>query len=279
MPLMNTKHIDGATHLYGIIGDPISAVRSPQFFNPLFNRLGINAVFVPFQVEAAGLADAWAGIKAIHNMAGLVITMPHKTLAAGLVDALGPTAKFVGAVNAAWRGPDGRWLGEMFDGEGFVDGLLNQGHAVKGRCVQLVGTGGAGAAIAFALARVGVACLALDDFDTHKRDQLVRRLKELYPAVDVVCASGALPGNTFDMVINATPMGMNASDPLPFEPAEFARHTLVVDIITKPELTPLLMRAQSLGQAIHSGRHMHEGQATRVARFFGFPAADGVGRA
>lgn len=269
---MNTEHIDGATRLYGIVGDPISAVRSPQYFNAIFNRLGINAVLVPLHVEAAGLPAVWAGLKATRNMAGLVITMPHKTLAAELVDELEPTAHIVGSINAARREPDGRWVGDMFDGQGFVDGLLNQGHQVNGRRVRLLGLGGAGAAIAVALVHAGVAALTLDEIDTNRRDLLAARIRAAHPGVDITCGSAAAREGTFDMVINATPLGMRPEDPLPFEPAGLPPRTLIVDIITKPEMTPLLMRAQACGHAIHSGRHMHEGQAARAARFFGLVA-------
>ena len=263
------EQIDGSTRLFGIIGDPISAVRSPQVFNAMFTRQDVNAVIVPLHVGAAGLAAAWAGLKAMRNLEGVVITMPHKTPATTLVDHLGRTATLVGSINAARREPDGRWRGDTFDGHGCVEGLRMQEHEVAGKDVFLLGAGGAGAAIAVALAEAGVAKLVVQDTDVEKRDRILSRLAAAFS--EVVFSSGALDGNArFDIAINATPLGMKEGDPLPFDPARLDRSTLVVDVITKPEITPLLERAAATGHRTHSGRHMHHGQAIGVARFFGF---------
>jgi len=267
-PTAKTEQIDGATRLYVIIGDPISAVRSPQFFNALFAEHGINAVLVALHVDADGLDAAWAGLKAMRNLAGVVVTMPHKVRAAALVDALGPAGQIAGAINAARREPDGRWLGDMFDGRGFVDGLRAQGHEIAGRKVHLLGLGGAGTAIAVALAEGGVSGLVLQDVDAARRDRLVDRIATGFPNLAVTPGTAPDPG--VDAAINATPLGMKVNDPLPFDPATLPRSTLVVDIITKPEMTPLLERAAATGHRVHAGGHMHRGQALCVARFFGF---------
>ena len=235
-------------------------------------RKSRNAVFLPLHVGADDLAASWAGLKGLRNLDGLVVTMPHKAAAATLVDTLGATARIVGAINAARREPDGRWHGEMFDGDGFVDGLLNEGHAVNGRTAHVLGLGGAGAAIAVALARAGVTTLTVDDLDASRRAQLVREIAARWPGVWAREASAyAVP---CDLVINATPLGMREADPLPFEPDRLPASTLVVDIITKPEMTPLLRMAEALGRPVHTGRHMHAGQAMRAARFFGLIGSD-----
>lgn len=265
---MTKEQIDGSTRLYGIIGDPVSAVRSPEVFNAMFARQGIDAVMVALHVGAVDLATAWAGLKTLRNLAGLVITMPHKAVAATLVDELRPTGRIVGAINAARREPDGRWMGDMFDGRGCVHGLRAQGHEVAGRKAFLLGVGGAGAAIAVALAEAGVGSLVVQDIEIEKRDRVVAGVAESFPNVAV--RSGSLGEEPFDLAINATPLGMKGGDPLPFDPAALPASTLVVDVITKPEMTPLLERAASTGHRIHSGRHMHHGQAIGVARFFGF---------
>jgi len=265
---VKTEQIDGATRVYGIIGDPISAVRSPQVFNAMFARQGINAVMVALHVSATDLAGSWAGLRNIRNLAGLVITMPHKAAAASLVDELGMTGQVVGAINAARRERSGKWLGDMFDGRGCVDGLREQGHEVACRKVFLLGLGGAGAAVAIALAEAGVTRLVVQDLDARKRDELIRHLSSIFP--DVAVMVGTLHDGPFDLVINASPLGMKEGDPLPFDPAGLPRSTVVVDVVTKPEVTPLLERAASTGHATHTGRHMHLGQARGVARFFGF---------
>ncbi|WP_077001210.1 shikimate dehydrogenase [Variovorax sp. KK3] len=259
--------LDGSTRLYGIVGDPISAVRSPEVFNAMFAQRGVNAVLVPLHVGEEDIAPAWAGLAKLRNLSGLVVTMPHKGRVFAMLDEVGPAAKLVGAVNAARREPDGRWTGDMFDGAGFVEGLRDQGHDPRGWRVCLFGVGGAGAAIALALAQAGVAALSLRDPDTARRDALHRQLQHAFPQTRFT--TDTVAGEAFDAVVNATPLGMKPGDPLPFDPAELPTTTLVVDIVTKPEITPLLQRAIDTGHRVHSGKHMHLGQARLVARFFG----------
>lgn len=269
---MTTRHIDGSTCLYGIIGDPVSSVRSPEVFNAMFERQGINAVMVALHVGAGDLATAWAGLKTLRNLGGLIFTMPHKVAATTLVDDLGQTGRIVGAINAARREPDGRWTGDMFDGRGCVQGLRAQGHEVAGRKAFLLGTGGAGAAIAVAFAEAGIGTLVVQDLDAAKRDRVVARISSDFPGVAV--RSGVLADEAFDLAVNATPLGMKGGDPLPFDPAALPASTLVVDVVPKPEVTALLERAAATGHRIQTGRHMHLGQAIGVARFFGLTVED-----
>jgi shikimate dehydrogenase len=264
--------IDGNTRLYAVIGDPIGAVRSPEWFNGLFARRGVNAVLVPMLVTAADLKPVFEGLKRVGNLDGLVVTMPHKGPMCELLDELGPAARTVGAVNAARRLRDGRWLGDMFDGRGCVEGLRTQGQEVAGRSVFLLGTGAAGSAVAFALAEAGVARLMIDDLDTARRDRVAQRVQTAFPSV-IVRAEPLSGGERYDVVINSTPLGMKPDDPLPFDPGVLPAGALVVDVITKPEITPLLRRAEQTGHRIHAGRHMHAGQAVEAARFFGFDPA------
>ena len=260
--------IDGTTRIYAVIGDPVSAVRSPEWFNTLFDKSDLNAVLIPLLVQRDDLATAFAGLKTMRNLDGLVVTMPHKNAMCALLDELGPAARAVGAVNAVRRESDGRWKGDMFDGRGCVRGLREQGHEVTGCSVFLLGAGAAGSAVAFALAEAGVQQLVIDDVDSARCTRVAQTLKQAFPVIDV--HSGKLVGDgTYDVVINATPLGMRPTDPLPFDPAGLSKSTLVVDVITKPEITPFLERARQTGHRTHSGRHMHAGQAIEAARFFG----------
>lgn len=261
--------IDGKTLLYGVIGDPVHAVRSPEWFNALFARQGIHAVMLPMQVAGESLAAAFDGLKRIGNLRGLVVTMPHKATMPALLDELGPAARALGAVNAARRLDDGRWIGDMFDGKGCVAGLRAQGHEVTGRSVFVLGTGAAGSAVAFALAEAGVKRLVLHDADAQRSERVAERIRSAIPRTDVSIAP-LHTGPACDIAINATPLGMRPEDPLPFDPAILPETTLIVDVITKPEITPFLERAAQTGHRTHSGKHMHAGQAMEAARFFGF---------
>jgi shikimate dehydrogenase len=256
--------ITGTTRLFAILGDPVSVVRSPAWWNGLFARAGRDAAFVPMQVSAADLPRAWAGLHAIGNLDGLVLTMPHKRVALSLVDVLGPSARLTGAVNTVRRLPDGRWEGEMFDGEGFVAGLRGRGIAPEGRHVRQVGCGGAGRAIAFALARAGVASVALEDEAPGRAASLAAEIAAAFPTVG--------RGGECELLVNATPLGLAGGDPLPFATALLSPRLAVADVIPNPEVTPLIAAARAAGCATATGRDMFEGQAQLAAAYFGIEA-------
>ena len=258
--------IDGSTRLYAIIGDPIAQVRSPQVFNPRLRAAGRNAVLVPLHVRPERFEETLRGLMALGNLDGLVVTIPYKARALALADRVLPTGRQVGAVNALRREPDGSWTGDMFDGRGLVRGLAGQGHTVAGRRVMLIGAGGAGSAVAMALAEAGAAGITLFDVDAAKAESVAARVTEAYPACAVRVAPPAVEGH--DTLVNATPIGMAPGDGLPADLGRLDPGLLVVDVIMKPEVTLLLRHAQACGCRTMGGRHMLEGQAEEVMRFF-----------
>lgn len=260
--------IDGATRLYGIIGDPIDKVRSPGFFNAVFARQRMNAVFLPLHIAAADLAPAWEGLKRLRNLDGLSVTMPHKAAVAPLLDRLGPNAAAVAAVNTIRRAADGAWEGEMFDGEGLVAALRETGIALGAARVHQVGAGAVGRAIAVALARAGVGAITLIDTVPGRAAEVASMVSAAAP--DVAVGTSGEVGDA-DIVINATPLGMREGDPLAIEPARLVRHQVVVDVIPHPEVTPLLAAAMSAGCRTVNGKAMHAGQARLAAAFLGIP--------
>lgn len=259
--------ITGETRLYVIVGHPVAQVKAPMAFNPLFHASGRNAILVPVDVAPQNLAAAIAGLKSIANLDGIMVTVPHKAPMCALVDEVLPTGRMIGAINAARRERDGRWVGDMFDGRGSVIGLRAAGIEPKGRKVLLVGAGGAGSAVAFAMAEAGVAGLTIFDVDTVKAGRVIDGVRRAYPAVRA--EAGPPVPNGHDTVVNATPLGMSASDPFPVDPAAIKPEVLVVDVIMKPDVTPLLKAAQARGCRVVPGRHMLDGQVPAVAAFFG----------
>jgi shikimate dehydrogenase len=259
--------IDGATRIYGIIGDPIAQVGSPRVFTGRFRAAGINAVMIPLHVLPARFDETVRALMALVNLDGIVITVPYKTRIIPFVDQLRETAKQVGAVNAMRREPDGTWTGDMFDGRGLVSGLKAHDFSVDDRRVMLIGAGGAGSAVAFAIAEAGAAALTLFDVDSDKAAGLAARVSVAYPECIVQVGPPTTTGQ--DLLINATPTGMGPGDGLPGPFGEFDPDLFVVDVITKPEVTPLLRHAQSCGCRTMGGRYMLEGQANEMMRFFG----------
>ena len=260
--------ISGTTRLYLILGDPIAKVRSPEAFNAGFARHGIDAVLLPVETAPADFAATVAGLKRVRNVDGLVFTMPHKAAALALVDEVGDNGRLVGAINAARRDRAGRWHGDMFDGVGFVGGMRRKGHDPKGRRAALIGAGGAGRAIAFALAAAEVAAISVHDLDGAKAAQLVADLVRAFPAL--AARTGPPRAGDLDLLVNATPIGMRPDDPLPWPVETLREGTIVGDVTTKPEITPFLAAARERGLAVQAGRDMVEGQLQALFRFFGF---------
>ena len=260
--------ISGVTRLYVILGDPIAKVRSPEAFNAAFARHGIDAVLVPCECAPADLAATVEGLKRLRNLDGFIFTMPHKVAAAALVDEVSESGRLVGAINAARRDSASRWQGDMFDGAGFVGGLRRNGHEPRGRSAALIGAGGAGRAIAFALAGAGVATLSVHDLDPAKAVRLAADLQHAHPALPA--RAGAPRAGEFDLLVNATPAGMQVGDPLPWPVHDLRAGTIVGDVTTKPEITPFLAAARERGCAVLTGRNMVEGQLAALFRFFGF---------
>ncbi|MFB7469352.1 shikimate dehydrogenase family protein [Kitasatospora sp. NPDC056184] len=260
--------ISGRTRLFAVLGDPVSQVRAPALVNPLFAATGVDAVLVPVHAPAGRLDEVVRGLKATANLDGLLVTVPHKLAMCAHADELSPTAALLGSTNALRREPDGRWYGDNFDGTGFVRGLAAQGHDPAGRRVALAGAGGAGLAIAAALLAAGVARLTVSDPDRGRLDALLARLGTDRPG-RVAAAPGPPPDS--GLAVNATPLGLDPADPLPFDPALLPPDALVADIIMTPAETPLLRTAAALGRPTHPGIHMLTEQIPLYREFFRLP--------
>jgi shikimate dehydrogenase len=183
------------------------------------------------------------------------------------VDELHSTARQVGALNIIRCDDDGRWIGAMFDGVGCVLGMQWEGHDPANKSVLLVGAGGAGRAIAFALASAGARTLTISDIDKHRAQDLATSV-----AAETGCDTNiGLPDpRGCELVINATGLGMNVHDALPLDPDRLEPGSVVVDIVNAPDPTPLCRAAHARGCRTQGGGPMHEGQAVHALRFLGF---------
>lgn len=260
-------HISGTTRLYGLVGDPLSAAKSPQLLNRLFIEQRVDAICVPFWVKADNLSAFVSGARAMGNLSGMLVTMPHKQRMLAFVDELDSTARQVGAVNVIRCEDDGRWVGAISDGIGCVLGMQWEGNHPANKSVLLVGAGGAGRAIAFAVASAGASKLTISDVDEHRAKELATSV-----SAETGCTARSGPSDPqgFEVVINATPLGMKANDAMPVDPQRLAPGAIVVDIINATEPTPLLRAAQVRGCRTQDGGPMHQGQALYALRFLGF---------
>src|SRR5207237_1613971 len=161
-------HIKGTTGLYGLVGDPLTTAKSPELLNRLFIEQRANAVCVPFRVKADDLSAFVTCARAVGNLSGVLVTMPHKQRMLAFVDELHPTARQVGALNVIRCHDDGRWVGAIFDGLGCVLGMQWEGNHPANKSVLLVGAGGAGRAIAVAVASSGARTLTIFEADERR---------------------------------------------------------------------------------------------------------------
>jgi shikimate dehydrogenase len=263
--------ISGKTTLIAHLGYPTEAFKAPMIYNPWFDSKGIDAVVVPMGVKPDDYATSLKAIFKFSNLRGALVTMPHKVVTNSLVDEVTPTGRIAGACNAILLRPDGTLLGDQFDGAGFVRGVERKGRKLAGTRVLVSGNGGVGSAIAASLAAAGVAEMALYDNFEASSSALAGRLREHYPKLVVTTGSNDPAG--FDLVVNATPLGMKEGDPLPFDVSRIAPSTLVGEVVMKQAITPLLAAAQAKGCAIQIGTDMLFEMIPAYLEFFGFGTA------
>jgi shikimate dehydrogenase len=259
--------ISGTTKIYGLIGDPLDEAKSPILMNEFFIRQQLDAVCVPMTVPLDALPQFVTGARTVRNLAGLLVTMPHKRRMVDFVDQLHPTSAQVGSVNVI-RFDERGWTGATFDGVGCVQAMLEGALDPRGKNVLLVGAGGTGQSIAFALAESGARTIHLSDLDRDTPRKLAAALNSLNPD----CPTGYGPAyvGDFDIVINATPLGMQDSDPFPLDPAELRPDMSVIDVVLHPTETRLCSAARAAGCRVQGGGAMHRSQAIRAYRFLGF---------
>jgi shikimate dehydrogenase len=263
--------INGHTQLIAHIGYPTHSFKSPMIYNPYFAQAGINAVVVPMGCQVPDYPAFLRSVFTLTNIRGALITMPHKVSTVALLDEVTPTVLVAGACNAVKRLADGRLVGDMFDGAGFVRGVQRKGLQLQGASVLVVGSGGVGCAIAASLAAQGISSISVFDVNTAAAEQLAARLKLHYPAIHVHTGSNDPAG--FDLVVNATPLGMNDGDPLPIDMARLDAATFVGEVVMKTQHTAFLKAAMQRGCRVQVGTDMLFEQIPAYLEFFDLPTA------
>ncbi|MBB3524136.1 shikimate dehydrogenase [Rhizobium redzepovicii] len=261
--------ITGTTKLIAHLGYPTESFKAPLIYNPYFEKNGIDAVVVPMGCRPEDYPAFLKLVFRLSNIHGALITMPHKIATMALLDEASTNAKVAGSCNAVRLDPNGRLIGDMFDGEGFVRGVLRKGKKVEGANALVVGAGGVGSAIAASLAKAGVAHLAIVDANEATAAALLDRLKTYYPHLHVTI--GSLDPTGFDIVVNATPLGMRRGDPLPIDVDRISPSTFVGEVVLSKEITPFLEAARARGCTFQVGTDMLFEQIPAYLEFFEFP--------
>ena len=252
--------LSGATRLHMIVGDPIAQVKSPGGMTAAFAARGADAVLVPVQVGPADIGAFFEVADRMKNLDGLIATVPHKFAAFDHCRRASARASFIAAANVMRREGDG-WYGDMVDGEGFVGAMRARGVDPRGKRALLVGAGGAGSAIAYALMQAGVRELAIHDTDPARRDTLIAR----FGGAPVMVGSADPAG--FDLVCNATPAGMRPGDALPVMTERLTHGMYVGCVVTAPEVSPLIEAARTIGCVTGTGTDMYRALQEMMVTF------------
>lgn len=261
--------IDGQTELIAHIGFPTHAFKAPLIYNPYFKHAGVNALVVPMGCRVDDYPAFLRAVFTLTNLRGALITMPHKVATVAMVDEVRPAARIAGAANAVRREADGRLVADMFDGEGFVRGVRRKGVDPRGARVLIAGAGGVGSAIAASFAAAGVEALNLFDMRAEAAVALADRLRQHHPRLRVGTGSPDPAGQ--DIVVNATPLGMEPGDPLPLDVNRIAPTSFVGEVVMRETMTDFLRAAQQRGCRFQVGSDMLFEQIPAYLEFFGLP--------
>lgn len=248
------KIVTGQTLIIPLIGHPVSQVKSPGPMNHWFVEHNIDAVVVPMDIRPERVESFFEVLRATENALGCSVTMPHKQAAFLAADEVTDRARWAKAVNTIRRTPSGRLIGDMTDGLAMIVALRENGVSVEGMTALLIGAGGAGTAIAHELAIEGARRLIILETDQMRQRGLIAGLRALRADLEVF--DHVPPGQVIDIAINASPLGMEAHDPLPFPPEALGAAKILADAVTKPVLTPWLQAAAALGLHTQNGEQM-----------------------
>lgn len=255
--------INGSTSVLIHLAHPAGHLQTPQLFNPRCAQRAIDAVLVPWQVAPEHLAETMNTLRHAESLAGAIVTIPHKETCAKLCDRLEGVAELLQVANVIRRDADGALVGRILDGEGFVGGLQRAGVALAGRSVMIAGAGGVALAISAALIQAGVAEIAVLNRTPARANAMIERL-ELFAQAgghNVVLGLASTASTTgFDLIVNATSLGMHIGDALPFDVASLTSNMTVAEVVMVPEVTPLLEIAAKKGAQVVPGKAMVVGQ-------------------
>jgi shikimate dehydrogenase len=267
------KQISGKTRVVAVWGHPVSHSRSPAMHNAALRELGLDWVYVPFDVDPARVGEAVAGIRAL-GLVGVNVTVPLKELIIPHLDWVDDEALRIGSVNTI-HNVDGFLRGYSTDGPGFLRALEAAGQPPDGRSVCLLGAGGSARAVAFALASRG-SRVAIANRTQERAERLAADVNGTYPGLASSVGWGG-PAGECDLIVNTTSLGMHPNvDQVPALPPEALRPgQFVYDLIYAPPETQLLAMAREAGCGVRNGLQMlvYQG-AHALAIWSGIPVRD-----
>lgn len=249
-----TINLNGRTRLYPLLGDPVIYARSPDWLSKHFNKREMNTISLPMEVPDGQLKVVMDGLKATKNVDGLCLTMPHKITGHQYCSTLSETSDLLGVVSAIRRNKDGSWHGHTTDGDAYVQAQIDKGANIEGARVLVLGAGGAGCAIVISMLDYGAKEVVVHDMDDERSRNIVGLLEVKAPGRLNVGVSSDPTG--FDIVCNATPMGMAENDPLPLDPMKLKSSMFIGDVVAGHGETPIIKAARKAGCRTANGDDM-----------------------
>lgn len=256
--------LSGKTRVLGIFGDPVSHSMSPPMQNKALQQAGIDAVYVPFHVQAERLPEAVEALRSL-DLWGVNVTVPHKEAVCSLLDEVDASARLIGAVNTIVN-RQGRLVGYNTDGKGFLHSLAEDLHLhCEGKRVLLLGAGGACRAALVSLCQAGVARIRIANRTRSRAEALVKEFAPGFPAVrfehfgieenDLLLAT-----KDIDLLVNTSAVGLKGESFAGLPWADMGRDIAVYDMVYSKAGTPLVKEAVRRGHRAANGLGMLAGQ-------------------
>ena len=259
------KEITGHTKLYGVLGSPISHSISPQMHNEAFRQLGLDCVYLAFEVGEKDMASAVDGLRTL-NVRGFNVTMPNKNIMATLCDKLSPAAEIIGAVNTVVN-HHGFLTGYTTDGTGYMRAVKDAGHEIIGKKMTLLGAGGASTAVFVQAALDGLSEISIFSRCTSRFNERARAIIEklsnyttckvhLYDLEDEELLRHEISESA--ILTNGTSVGLtpNEDQSIINDISMFHKDLIVSDIIYNPSETKLMKLAKEAGCPTFNGLYM-----------------------
>lgn len=253
--------VKATTQIYGIFGHPVKHSLSPNMHNSAFEALGLDSVYVAFDIEPEDIGEATNAIRTM-GLKGINITIPHKQTIIPHLDEVSPDAKLTGAVNTV-KNEGGKLTGFNTDVGGFLRAIREDlDFTPEGKTLFLVGAGGAARAVMSACCMNGISTVYITDILKDKAETLARDFKENFPDIDISALSiedknilaEKLGGA--DILVNASPAGMDGEGKPDIPTSSLNKNAVVYDLVYKPPDTNLLIELRDLGYKASGGLSM-----------------------
>lgn len=253
--------VKATTDIYGIFGHPVKHSLSPDMHNSAFNTLGLNSVYVAFDIDPESIEEAARAIR-VMGIRGINITIPHKQTIIPYLDEVSPDAKLTGAVNTV-KNENGRLLGYNTDVGGFLRAIREDlDFSPEGNTLFLIGAGGAARAVLSAFCMNGGAVVYITDIIKDKALELANQFKANFQNITIETVELDNQNlieqklNEADILVNASPAGMDSVGSLDIPLTSLNKNAVVYDLVYKPPDTNLLKEAKQLGHKASGGLSM-----------------------